>query len=95
MEFSKCGRCGNFYVAQGNVCPECSSKDSFEFGAFKSYIQENGFENSLDNISTELGVSVKNLNRFLGYEGFEDYKKDNKFGNQAGSIGNDGIFFNC
>ena len=31
MELNRCSRCGNFYVAEGNVCPKCSSIDGFEF----------------------------------------------------------------
>ena len=71
MEFNKCSRCGNFYISNGNVCPKCSGKDNFEFSTFKTYIEENGFENSLETISGDTGISVKNLNRFLGYEGLE------------------------
>ena len=67
MEFNRCSRCGSFYISEGNVCPKCSTKDGFEFSNFKSYVQENGLENSLDTISGETGISVKNLNRFLGY----------------------------
>lgn len=100
MEFNSCSRCGNFYVSEGNVCPKCSQKDGFEFSTFKAYIEENGCNNSLDNISGEIGISVKNLNRFLGYEGFEEYK--NQFGNinkkdnssKKFNIGNTGITFN-
>ena len=51
MELNRCSRCGNFYVSEGNVCPKCSSKDGFEFQTFKSYVEENGLENSLDTIS--------------------------------------------
>lgn len=69
MEFNKCSRCGSFYLAPGNVCPKCSAKDSLEFSTFQSYIQENGMENSLDTISGETGISVKNLNRFINYQG--------------------------
>ena len=74
MEFNRCSRCGSFYVTDGEVCPRCSHKDNFEFSTFKQYIQENGFEESLDNISSEIGISVKNLNRFVNYEGFQEYK---------------------
>ena len=74
MDFNRCSRCGNFYISQGNVCPKCSSKDNFEFSTFKTYIKENGFDNSLDTISGQIGVSVKNLNRFLEYEDFKPYK---------------------
>ena len=68
MELNRCSRCGNFYVSEGNVCPKCSRKDGFEFSTFKQYVMENGFEQSLDTISGETGISVKNLNRYLGYE---------------------------
>ena len=77
MDFKKCSRCGNFYVSEGNVCPKCSTKDGFEFSTFKSYIEENGFEeNSINTISSVTGISVKNLNRFLGYEEFKSYQKE-------------------
>lgn len=100
MEFNRCSRCGNFYVSEGNVCPKCSQKDGFEFSTFKTYIEENGCNNSLDDISGEIGISVKNLNRFLGYEGLENYK--NQFGNineksntsKKSNLGNTGITFN-
>ena len=75
MELNRCSRCGNFYVAEGNVCPKCSTKDGFEFSTFKTYIQENGLEDSLNTISNDTGISVKNLNRFLGYQEFQDYQK--------------------
>lgn len=78
MEFNKCSRCGNFYVSEGNVCPKCSAKDGFEFSTFTSYLEKNGFENSIDTIANETGISVKNLNRFIDYTEFKDYKKDFK-----------------
>ena len=76
MELNRCSRCGSFYVANGNVCPKCSKKDGFEFSAFKSYVQENGLTLSLDTISGETGISVNNLNRFLGYPEFQDFQKE-------------------
>ena len=75
MEINRCSRCGNFYVSQGIVCPKCSTKDGFEFSTIKSYVQENGLETSLNTISNNTGISVKNLNRFLGYQEFQDYQK--------------------
>lgn len=75
MEFKKCNRCGNFYVSEGNVCPKCAPKDNLELSTFKNYIEENGY-NTIDNISSATGISEKNLNRFLGYEGFEDFEKN-------------------
>lgn len=67
MEFNKCSRCGNFYVSNDEVCPKCQTKDTLEFETFKNYIEENGFNNNLDILSNETGISVKNLNRFLGH----------------------------
>lgn len=72
MEFNKCSRCGNFYVSEGNVCPKCTSKDNFEFSTFTNYIKENGIEDSLDTISNQTGITVKNLNRFLNYDNFQE-----------------------
>ena len=81
MELNRCSRCGNFYVSEGNVCPKCSRKDGFEFSTFKQYVMENGFEQSLDTISGETGISVKNLNRYLGYQEIQNLQ--NSFnGNQ-------------
>ena len=94
MDFNRCSRCGNFYVSQGNDCPKCSSKDGFEFSTFKNYIKENGFDNSLDTISGQIGVSVKNLNRFLEYEDFKPYKSEiNNIGKNK-NLGNTSITLN-
>lgn len=75
MEINRCSRCGNFYVAEGNVCPNCTAKDNMELSAFKTYLEENAEETSLNNISYKTGISQTNLTRFLGYEGFESYGK--------------------
>ncbi len=95
MEFNRCSRCGSFYVAEGNVCPKCSKKDGAEFMQFTSYLDENGFDNSLDTISNQTGISIKNLNRFIGYPEFKDYKKDFKNGiSQNQETGFNGITLN-
>ena len=73
MEFNKCSRCGNFYISNDLVCPKCKAKDAFEFETFQSYIQENGLIQNLDTISSQTGISVKNLNRFLDYSGYNNY----------------------
>lgn len=70
MEFNKCSRCGNFYVSNEDVCPNCKAKDTLEFETFKTYIAENGINNNLDILSSETGISVKNLNRFIGYTNY-------------------------
>lgn len=71
MDFSKCNRCGAFFVSEGNVCPKCSPKDALELETLKNYIEENGFS-SIDIVSERTGISVKNLNRFLNVDGIVD-----------------------
>ena len=76
MEVKRCARCGAFYTNSGYVCSKCTGKDNFELNQFKDFVEENGIEiNSLTQISNETGISEKNLNRFLDYEGLEGYKK--------------------
>lgn len=92
MELNRCNRCGSFYATNGNVCPKCSTKDGFEFSTFKSYVQENGFENSVNTISNSTGISVKNLNRFMEYQEFQDYQRElnsiEELKNAIGELGN-------
>ena len=76
MEVVRCSRCGAFYTNGGYVCPKCSDRDNFELSTFKNFIEENGVNvNSLNQVSISTGISEKNLNRFLGYEGLEGYRK--------------------
>lgn len=82
MEFKKCNRCGSFYVSDGYVCPRCSAKDNREFSTFKNYIAENGLGDNLDIVSNETGISLKNINRFLGYPGMDNL--DENIGNTTG-----------
>ena len=65
-----------------------------EFSNFVNYVQENGLNDSLDTISGQIGVSVKNLNRFLEYEDFKQYKTDINNIGKNGNIGNTGITLN-
>ena len=76
MEVTRCSRCGAFYTNGGYVCSKCSSKDNMELSTFKNFVEENGLEiNSLSQISSQTGITEKNLNRFLNYDGLEGYKK--------------------
>lgn len=93
MEFNKCIRCGNFYVSEGDVCPKCNAKDNFERSTFKTYIEENGIANSLENIAGDTGISLKNLNRFLGYQEFKEYKEQFINNSIKNSFGNTSITF--
>lgn len=74
MDFKKCERCGCFFASNDNVCFNCLTKDRFEMSKFKTFIEENDIHqiNSLNDISYQTGISQKNLNRFLGYEDFNN-----------------------
>ena len=76
MELNKCSRCGAFHTNPGDVCPICANKDNLELSTFKNFVENNGVElKSLDQVSMSTGISEKNLNRFLNYDGLEGYKK--------------------
>lgn len=77
MEFNKCSRCGNFFISNNDVCPKCEPKDTLEFETFKNYIEENGVTNNLETLSSETGISTKNLNRFLDYTGYKNLPNQN------------------
>ncbi len=77
MEFNKCSRCGNFFISNNDVCPKCEPKDTLEFETFKNYIEENGVTNNLETLSSETGISIKNLNRFLDYTGYKNLPNQN------------------
>ena len=78
MEFNKCSRCGNFYVSNNDVCPKCQTKDTLEYETFKTYVENNGLTNDLNFLSSETGISTKNLNRFLGYAGYNNISNNFK-----------------
>ncbi len=70
MEFKKCERCGCFFLSDSAVCCNCSPKDSFEMSKLKNYLESENYSNSIDWISVDTGISVKNLNRYLSNEEF-------------------------
>lgn len=86
MNLNKCCRCGCFYVAKGDICPNCQPKDFNEINKLKSYLEVNSSPNSIECISANTGISFKNLNRFLSKDEFS--KITNNF-NNSGNIGID------
>ena len=72
MELNRCKRCGAFFVTGNCVCPNCEPKDSAEMFKLKNYFEENDFSGStVEALSYNTGISVKNLNRFLENKDFE------------------------
>ena len=68
MNLNKCERCGCFFVTQNAVCPNCQSKDENEISQLKNFLTEYDSEISIEDLSYNTGISVKNVNRFLNNE---------------------------
>ena len=78
MKFNKCVRCGAFFSSEDNVCPNCKSKDQVDMSTVKNYISQNDMPKSVESLSFESGVSVKNINRFLEMKEFSAIKNSFK-----------------
>lgn len=70
MNFKKCERCGCFFATQNDVCPKCTPKDNFEMEKLKNYLNGNIKVDSITDISSNTGISAKNINRFLNSTNF-------------------------
>lgn len=81
MEFKKCERCGSFFLSESAVCENCSPKDSFELSKLRNYFEGDIQASSIDSISVDTGISVKNLNRYLGNEEFSEISNKLNIGN--------------
>ena len=83
MELNKCKRCGAFFVSSNCVCPNCEPKDNAEIFKLKNFLEENYCPNSIESLSCDTGISVKNLNRFLNSEEISplitNFDKNNNF----------------
>lgn len=77
MQFNKCCRCGAFFISSGDVCPNCSTKDNFEMQKLKNFLDEADSSCSMESISSDTGISVKNLNRYFSQDKFSEYKTNN------------------
>lgn len=77
MQFNKCCRCGSFFVSTGDVCPNCSSKDNFEMKKLRTFLEDSDNSCSIESISYDTGISVKNINRYLSKDSFSDFKTNN------------------
>lgn len=74
MEIKKCARCGQFYETVNDVCNNCIAKDNKDIVKLKNYFNY-GYvagKESLGDIANNSGVTMKNLNRLILNEEFED-----------------------
>ena len=76
MQFNKCSRCGCFFVNSGDVCPNCAPKDNFEMNKLKDFLEDSDINCSMESISYDTGISMKNLNRYFLKDSFVNYKPD-------------------
>lgn len=70
MQFNRCSRCGAFFTSDGDVCPNCEPKDTFEMGKLKSFLEDCTTTSSIHEISLNTGITEKNLHRFFSYDEF-------------------------
>lgn len=88
MELNKCKRCGAFFASQDSVCPNCKPKDLSDLSKLKNFLQENDLPSSIDVLSYETGITIKNLNRILESKDLLDINRD------LGNINNGNISIN-
>ena len=77
MNFNKCKRCGCFFVANGDTCPVCTTKDNNDISTLNNYFSENENTVSINDLSSITGISTKNLTIYVNDNNF-DFKKQIK-----------------
>ena len=86
MEFKKCERCGCFFTTSDDVCQNCMPRDNFELSKLRNYFDENTNCNSIQDISVNTGISVKNLNRYLCENEFSKISSQFNLNNEQGNM---------
>ena len=72
MIFDKCARCGCFFTTGDSVCPNCKQKDEKDMYTLRNFLSNNEMPNSPETLALKAGVNIKNLNRFMQMESFQD-----------------------
>lgn len=80
MNFNKCERCGCFFVTDQNVCPKCEPKENFEMQQLKNYLSTHT-TSTVEDISTNTGISERNLDRFLKQDEFAQLMQSSNLNN--------------
>ena len=65
MNLNKCERCGCFFASKDCVCPNCRAKDENDINQLKNFLTYSDNSVSVETLSSETGVSLKNVNRYL------------------------------
>lgn len=74
MEIKKCARCGQFFETVNDVCNSCIAKDNKDMGKLRNYFSYNYDAENMTkvDISANTGITMKNLNRLLSAEEFQN-----------------------
>mgnify|MGYP001623053090 FL=1 len=75
MKFNTCSRCGCFFASKDDVCPSCKSKDEIDKNTLKNFLDNSDTNISLNTLSFNSGVEIKNINRYMQSSEFSNYKK--------------------
>ena len=78
MQLNKCSRCGCFFTNNGEVCPNCQPKDNLEMNKLQNFLENSNINCSIENISYNTSISIKNLNRYFSNDNFINFKSDNQ-----------------
>ena len=71
MNVNKCVRCGCFFVANSDTCPQCQAKDKQDICKLKNFLVDSDESVSAETLSYSTGVSLKNVNRLLQDKNFD------------------------
>ena len=72
MIFDKCARCGCFFTTGDSVCPNCKQKDEKDMFTLRSFLSNNEMPSSAESLASKADLNIKNLNRFMQMESFQD-----------------------
>lgn len=92
MDFKKCERCGCFFTSHGGTCVNCSPKDRLEINKLKNFLEGTSSlaGTNIDSLSYNTGITIKNLNRYLGTDEFVGVASElgisNKIKNSNGKV---------
>lgn len=71
MEFKRCIRCGSFFATSDEVCRCCHTKDEQDLYKLNAFMDNSGSPVTVANLSSETGISEKNINRFIENKSFD------------------------
>ena len=78
MQLNKCSRCGCFFTNNLEFCPNCQPKDNLEMNKLQNFLENSNINCSIENISYNTGISIKNLNRYFSNDNFINFRPDNQ-----------------